>query len=188
MAHVVFDQVQHVLGDLGDLRARLQLQRPEVKLRGESGEVTETTRSNVPDLVIATGTLTASEVAQDGASVMVSFRRGQPFPSSPGFVWTVNGEKGELRLTARGGPTLQANAYTEPVTIEVHDFQTDAVDSVAWAWEEWQTELPVRGRSIATLYDLFAEGKSDGAVPSFEDALERHVQLEKLLERWPRTS
>lgn len=141
----------------------------------------------MPDLVIATGALAASDIAREGASVLVSFRRGQPFLGSPGFVWTVNGEQGEMRLTARGGPTLQANAYTEPVTLEVHDFASDSVEAVAWSWEAWQTELPICGRSIATLYDLFAEGKADGAVPSFDDALARQIQLERLLRTWPRT-
>ncbi|PNY29654.1 NAD(P)-binding protein [Tolypocladium capitatum] len=178
----------HVLGDLTDVRARLQLQRPEVKLRDAStGQVTDWTRSDVPDLVIAIGVLTASDIAQEGATVLVSFRRGQPFLRSPGLVWTVNGEKGEIRLVAQGGPTLHSSTYTEPVTLEVHDFQSDTVEPVGWSWDEWQTELPINGRSIATLYDLFAEGKADGAVPSIEDALARHVQLEKLLQTWPRS-
>jgi hypothetical protein len=50
----------------------------------------------------------------------------------PAFVWTVNGEKGELHLVSPAGPSLQANTYAEPVVIEVRDFETDEVTVVEW--------------------------------------------------------
>lgn len=179
----VFDQVQHVLGSVAEARALLQLQRPEVPLRDPSTrETVGTAHSDVPDLVLATGSVAS------GASVLVRFRRGQPFPGDAGLVWTVNGERGEVRLRAQGGPTLQANAYAEPVTLELHDYAADTVQEVGWEWEEWQAELPVRGRSVAMLYERFAQGSdgvdNDQGTPSFEDAVERHAQLEKLLESW----
>ncbi|KAJ6437445.1 oxidoreductase family protein [Purpureocillium lavendulum] len=199
----LFDQIQHVLGDMDDIQTRLQLQRPDVKLCDPATrQVTETTRSNVPDLIIATGTLSASAAAaaaaaaaassgagaaQPGASVLISYRRGQPFAGSPGLVWTINGERGEIRLTAAGGPTLQSSAYTEPVTIEVHDFMSDEVETVDWAWEPWQEELPIPGRNIAQLYENFAEGRRDASTPSAEDALKRQRQIEEILAPWAAT-
>lgn len=174
-----------MLGDIQGLQSRLQLQRPDVVLIDPSTtKAVETTRSDVPDLVIATGTLPATATTQQGANIVISYRRGQPFPNSPGLVWTINGEKGEVRLTAMGGPTLQSSAYTKPVTIEVHDFASDSVESVPWEWDAWQEELPIPGRNIARLYENFAEGKDNATTPSAEDALKRHVQLGEILEAW----
>ncbi|UNI24960.1 hypothetical protein JDV02_010673 [Purpureocillium takamizusanense] len=241
----LFDQIQHVLGDMQDIRAQLQLQRPNVTLieppssssssspSSSPSKVVEITRSNVPDLIIATGTLlplihqlqpassptttttattnqlnavsSGSGVGSGSApSVLISYRRGQPFPGTPAFVWTINGERGEIRLTAPGGPTLQSSTYAHGtrVTIEVHDFAGrsvsggggggsggggsggnggDVVESVPWEWEAWQGALPVPARNVARIYEDFAEGR---ATPSGEDALKRHVQLGEILRAW----
>jgi hypothetical protein len=42
--------------------------------------------------------------------------------------------------------------------------------------------LPLVGRSIAALYEAFADG--DQGYPTFEDALGRHEQLEGMLAAW----
>ncbi|CAM1508617.1 Fc.00g054650.m01.CDS01 [Cosmosporella sp. VM-42] len=180
----LFDQVQHVLGELVDIRPHLQLQRPHVKIRDPAtNEVTETVKSDVPDLILATASLAGSENTQDSASVLLRFRRGQPFKGEPALVWTINGEKGEIRLVNQGGTTLHAGGYSQPVTIDVHDFETDEVKSVPWEWQDWQNELPDVARSVGAVYERFAEG-DDKNVPSFEDALVRHKQLNEILASW----
>lgn len=180
----MFDQVQHVLGDLQGLESHLQLQRPNVLLRNPSTkEVVETVKSNVPDLIIINGTLAASQVAADGANVLFRFRRGQPFPGDPALSWTINGEKGEIRLQAFGGSSLHANSYTAPLTIEVHDFASDQVQKIDWSWQSWQEDLAIVGRSVGVLYDKFADGVVEGA-PSFETALVRHEQIASALAGW----
>ncbi|GFP59893.1 galactose/lactose metabolism regulatory protein GAL80 [Trichoderma asperellum] len=180
----LFDQVQHVLGDLQDLKSRLQLQRPNVLLRNPSTkEIVETVKSNVPDLVIIDGTLPPSQIAADRASVLFRFRRGQPFLGEPPLSWTINGEKGEIRLQAFGGSSLHANSYDAPVTIEVHDFATDQVQKIEWGWQSWQEELPVVGRSVGLLYERFADGVVEGQ-PTFNTALVRHEQLARVLAGW----
>ncbi|KAL7796752.1 hypothetical protein V8C37DRAFT_371351 [Trichoderma ceciliae] len=180
----LFDQVQHVVGDLQDIKSHLQLQRPNVLLRNPSTkEVVETVKSNVPDLIIINGTLAASQIAAEGANVLFRFRRGQPFLGEPALSWTINGEKGEIRLQAFGGSSLHANSYTTPVTIEVHDFASDQVQTFEWSWQSWQEELPIVGRSVGVLYDKFSNGIVQG-VPSFETALLRHEQLASVLAGW----
>ncbi|KPM41812.1 hypothetical protein AK830_g4754 [Neonectria ditissima] len=178
----VFDQVQYVLGEINDLRTRVQVQRPNVRIRDPAtNKVIETIKSDVPDLVFSAGTLAASSTAQDGASVLLRFRRGQPFRGDPALVWTINGEKGEIRLVAQDGTALHANAYSGPVTIEVDDFETNQVEAVEWEWEGWQEELPLVSRSVAAVYDAFAEG-GNNSIASFGDALVRHKQLTGLLD------
>ncbi|KAL7944935.1 hypothetical protein V8C42DRAFT_324127 [Trichoderma barbatum] len=183
----LFDQVQHVIGDVQGLQSQVQLQRPNVLLRDPSTkEVVETVKSNVPDLIIINGTLAASQIATEGASVLFRFRRGQQFPGEPALSWTINGEKGEIRLLAFGGSSLHANSYNAPLTIEVHDFASDQVQKSDWSWQSWQEELPIVGRSVGVLYDKFADGVVQGA-PSFGSALVRHEQLETVLAGWDET-
>ncbi len=179
----VIDSVQFILGDVQDdgAQARFQLQRPEIKLRDpNSGEIVGTVRTDVPDLFLLTGSLPASALVKQGATLHARFRKGPPFKGEPAFVWTISGEEGELRLVSPAGPALQANSYSSPVTIEVHDFATDQLVPVAWEWSAWQLEIPLAGRSIAALYEAFAAG-DESAYATFEDALRRHEQLDTWL-------
>jgi len=182
----VFDLVQSVLGEAHDLKAHLQLQRPDVRLRDPAtNDIVGTVASDVPDLIYCTGYLKESQFTTEGATVAVRFRRGQPFKGEPPLQWYINCENGEIRIIARGGSTLHANSYSEPVTIEVHNFETDEIRTLAWDWYPWQEEaaLPIVSRSVGALYEAFAEGEN-GIYPSFEDGLRRHEQLHDMLSGW----
>ncbi|KAK2607529.1 hypothetical protein N8I77_006195 [Diaporthe amygdali] len=188
-AHM-FDYVQSVIGEAADVHSHLQLQRPEMKLRDPAtNTIVKTVTSDVPDLITVTASMSGSAVAQKGASLLVRFRRGQQFKGEPALTWHINCEKGEIRLTAPSGTSLHANSYSEPVTIEVHDFQTDEIRNVQWEWPEWEEELdlPIVGRSVAKLYDLFHAEAVEGfprTYPNFSDAFKRHEQLDTLLASW----
>jgi hypothetical protein len=93
---------------------------------------------------------------------------------------TINGEKGEIRLTNSAGTSFQSSADTEAFKIEVHDFETDKVERIEWNWSEWQKDLPVAARGIGSVFEEFAKGK-EGVYPTFEDALALHEQLEGLI-------
>ena len=154
-----------------------------IKLKDlQTQEIVGTVKSNVPDLVIVAGTLSQSDITQKNASFLFRFRRGQPFAGEPDLVWTINGEKGEIRLVAPSGAALHANASTDDLTIEIHDYETDKVESVEWSFEDWQTELPLFARNTGKVYDVYAAG--EGPVPTFGDALVRHEQLEGMLSGW----
>ncbi|KAL0765926.1 hypothetical protein CaCOL14_011668 [Colletotrichum acutatum] len=157
----LFDQVQHVLGEATIQHSHTQIQRPDVKIRNPSTQqIVETVESNVPDLLVATATLPPSNlVSAQGATLLARFRRGQPFAGEPQLSWTINGGKGEIRLTSHNSVALQAFADVDGVKIEVHDFESGEVESVPWAWEEgWQAELPVpasmRSSSVITMDTL----------------------------------
>lgn len=185
----MFDYVQSVVGEASELQSRLQLQRPDVKLRDSSGKIVGTVSSDVPDLIAVTGSITESDFVQRGATLDVRFRRGQQFKGEPALTWHINCEKGEIRLISPSGTSLHAGSYDEPVTIEIHDFDKDEVRQEAWKWPGWQEEagLPVVGRSVAQLYEAFYDYTVEGGVrqfPSFADALMRHEQLDSMLSRW----
>jgi len=185
-ATVVFDTIQSVIGEVQDIDTRLQLQRPEVKLRDpQTGNIVGTATSNVPDLIIATGVIQQSEIASKGAAFSIRFRRGQPFKGEPALTWHINSEKGEIRLIMPGGVSIGALGYSEPVVIDVHEFATDQVRRVEWKWPAWQEEanIPIVSRSIAALYEAYADGQTESYV-NFEGALRRHEQLHGMLSGW----
>ncbi|KAH8681266.1 hypothetical protein BX600DRAFT_16789 [Xylariales sp. PMI_506] len=176
----LFDTVQFVLGDIEDVSSRLQIQRPQAKIKDAStGEIVETIKSDVPDLIHVTGSLPESATTAEGATLHLAFRRGQPFKGEAPLIWTVNGEKGEIRLVAWGGPAIQANSHGEPLTIEVHDHETDEVDEIPWSWTMYEG-YPLAARNIGALYDAYAAG-NPANYPDFEHALKRHNQLEAIL-------
>lgn len=177
----VFDSVQSVLGDVQNLHGQPTLQRPEIKLLDpEKKEISGTVRSDVPDLIFITGTLPASETVQPGAGFSFRYRRSPRFKGDQVLVWTVNGEKGEIRVTA---PKTSSFHGDQEVTIETHDFATGEVENVEWQWEKWQEALPLPARSIGLVYEAFARGDESG-YPSFEHALKRQQQLETVLSKW----
>lgn len=166
------------MGDFENPEAHLGLQRPLVKIRDiQANRIIERTPTNVPDFIAVSG------LTNKNVSLLTRFRAGQPFPGEAPLTWTINGENGEIRLIARGGTTLHASAYSEPVTIEIHDFETDRVEEIDWKWETWQEELPMIARSIGMVYEKFADEDKVG-LAAFEDALIRHQQLEGFLDKW----
>ncbi|KAK1585630.1 oxidoreductase family protein [Colletotrichum navitas] len=175
----LFDQIQYALGEATIQQSHAQIQRPNVRIRDPATrQIVETVPTDVPDLLAVTATLPASDFVAPDATLLARFRRGQPFPGDPQLLWTIHGERGEIRLTSQNSVALQAFADGDAVRIEVHDFASDKVERVAWAWADWQDELPVPARCIGAVYEAFAQGEgAAGLLASFDDALRRHEQL-----------
>lgn len=194
-AHTI-DYVHDVLGEFEHgFQSRMQLQRPVLKLRDQEGRTTDReVRSDVPDLVVVHGKLVKGEkngavdVAED-ATLSVTFRSGQQFKDTPGFIWTINGEKGEIMVTANGA-YLHSDSYKDPIEIKLHDHASDEVVEIEWDWQDWQKELPYRSRIVAELYERFANwwenGRPEGDLsderewPRLHDAVVRMRELEVL--------
>lgn len=178
----VFDWVQHVLGDLGDIQSRLQLQRPKLNVvDSHTGRPVDTMISDVPDLIHVTGTLPETEHIVKNATLHMRFRRAQAFQGDPALVWTIFGEKGEIRLTAVFDTMLQVSQLLD-VTIEVHDHKAHEVERVDFKWGSYP-ELPHLARSYGPIYEAYANGTT-GTYADFEHGLKRHKQLDKMLEKW----
>lgn len=116
----------------------------------------------MPDLLTLHGALAPSSQSKPGATLSILFRRGQPFPGTPSLVWTINCERGEIRLVSPAGIALQARGYDSPVTIQVHHFDTDKVEDIEWKWSERQEELPILARAVSECLYAFAEGREAG--------------------------
>lgn len=149
----------------------------------------------MPDLISVVGTLTppklpsSSSFFGDGsATLQARLRVGEPFPGQPGYVWTVEGEKGELRLEAAAGPAMIAvgggNNNEGPMAVKLwlHDFATNEVTEVPWHWQDWQSTLEsVGSRNIGAVYEAYAEGR-EADYATFADAQARHEQLDGWLD------
>lgn len=165
------------------MAAHFQLQRPEGKIFDPvTKEALPSVKSDVPDLIIATAVLPESSLVTKNATLLFRYRRGQPFPGEPAFVWTIAGEKGEIRVTSQEAAAISVLWNAKSPTIEVHDFETESVEQVEWGWEGWQEDLPMPARNVGSLYEAWAEGR--GRYPTFVDALGRHLQLEEMLGDW----
>lgn len=164
------------------MKGHFQLQRPEGKLFDPTTkEPLPSIPSDVPDLIIATATLPETPITAKNATLLVRFRRGQPFPGEPQLVWTINGEKGEIQVVSEGAVALSVLWGAKKPTIQVHDFESNQVDELEWGWQDWQEELPMPARNIGAMYEAWLEGKN---YPTFEDAAVRHEQLEEILGDW----
>lgn len=184
----MWDSIQSVLGDAEDLHALLQIQRPEIKIREQGGtKIIETVTTNVPDVTLVTARLPESSIVKKGATLIAEYRRNPAFkdPKEPALVWTISGEKGNLRLVSPASIALNGGAYglPDPITVELHDIATGEVKSVEWQWEGWQEDVPHPGRSIASLYEAFADG-AESKYATFDVALKRHQQLDSLLDKF----
>lgn len=94
--------------------------------------------------------------------LLATFRLGPQFKDQPGLSWTINGEQGELRLSAPG-PYLHAGySFAGPITIAHHDHTTDEVKDLGWDWPEWQKEYGLRARSTAELFERYADWVESG--------------------------
>ncbi|CAK7199814.1 hypothetical protein SEUCBS139899_002500 [Sporothrix eucalyptigena] len=198
LGHLI-DSIQFAIGDLKDTKALSQIQRPNIKLtRSEkdgSTTVVKTVTSNVPDLISVLGTLKprkgdGEQYFSDGsATLQVRLRRGEPFPGDNSLVFSVTGEKGELRLTSQAVMFIQAagggnnNEGSTAVKISLHDFATNKVTDVPWSWPDWQNDQEkVPSRNIGALYEAYAENR-EADYATFADAVVRHEQIENWLDQ-----
>ncbi|KAI8808073.1 oxidoreductase family protein [Cladochytrium replicatum] len=154
----MIDYVHEVLGDWESFNARGQIQRHSLGVVGSEKHI----KSDVPDYVSVHGTLHDKGLTVPGALLTATFRLGQPFKDDHGFRWTMNGEKGELRITAPGPFLMSGDSYYGPVTIEHYDHASNEVKKLEWDWPDWQKALPIRARATAELYERYAEWVESG--------------------------
>lgn len=170
----MLDSIHTALGPFSSTSTSLSTTRPKVKILSSSGQVTETMTSNTPDHIIYTGRLSHS----DNAPISILFRRGPAFKDTKGFVWSIQGEKGEIRVESVG-PAFQAFDLGSQILLE--DFESGNVEKVDW--EDKQNPLNLPARDIGALYDAFAN-EEKGAYPDFEDAVGLHKELEAMWKHW----
>jgi hypothetical protein len=139
--------------------------------------------SDVPDLLSLHGNLAPASHAVPNATLSFLFRRGQPFPGTPSLNWNITCERGEIRVISPTSMTLQTRENDRPITIQVHHFDNDEVEDVAWDWSDRQREVPIIGRDVMECLYAFADRKAEGdGWVGLEDAARYAQLIESFLE------
>lgn len=188
------DYVHEVLGEFASFQSRMQIQRPVIKIMDNGGSQIREMQSDVPDFLAIHGKLAKGkgDIAED-ATLSLTYRTGEQFKGTPGFVWTINGEIGEIMVTANG-VYIQTDSYKDAIEIKVHDHASDEVVDVKFEWEDWQKELPYRSKNVAKLYELYAHWRETGMPagdlpegqdwPRLHDAVTRMKEMDDLFKQY----
>ncbi|KAI1469639.1 NAD(P)-binding protein [Daldinia caldariorum] len=188
------DYAHEVLREFVSFQSRMQIQRPIVEILGKDGTRIGEMGSDVPDFLAVHGRLAKgkADIAEDATSSF-TYRSGQQFKGTPGFVWTINGEAGEIMVTANGA-YVHSDSYRELIGIKIHDHASDEVVDVKWDWEDWQEELPYRSRIVAELYERYAHwwngGRPTGRLseerdwPRLHDAVVRMKEMGEIFKQY----
>lgn len=161
----VLDFVQAAIGrlDTSSIRSKSQVERPNIRFQDPAtNEFVGQTVSSIPDLLTLHGTLAASPQTAPNATLAFQFRSGPAFPGTPMLTWTVECERGEIKLISETSPFLRFSDADGPVTIQVHDFESGEVKEVPWDWTEEQKNVPVIARGVMKSVLDFADGKKEG--------------------------
>lgn len=162
--------VLRALGELGSFGAILEVKRPEVELLDKpDGTVVETMQRTSHDQILIQGHL------DSGALLSHHLRGGKAFPGSPGLMWRIYGETGEIQVTA-SGPNLQLGY--EDARIQLHRHASGEVETVELAKDEW-SELPLVAQNVARMYEAFADERA-ADYPDWREAVVRHRLVEEL--------
>ena len=125
---------------------------------------------DAPDVITLQGRL------KSGGVLTMNLREGKPFKGSPGMVWRIYGETGEIELLAQA---TFAQLGTPVHSLKLHHFENDVVEEICYDDLMHHKELPPISRNIAALYDNFADGKTEGYV-QWDEAIRHHELLEGL--------
>lgn len=170
------DSIANVLGPIKLTASNLSLLRPEVKILSSAGDVLRTIKSNVPDRFQIEGSL----LSFSNAPLSISFRRAAPFKGTKALIWSIEGEKGEIRVEA---DRASIQVWDSDARILVEDFESGEVEAVTWQDGMAERGFTGAARNIGSLYEAFAGGE-EKAWPNFEDALERHRLLKEVWGDW----
>lgn len=173
-----FDVITNTLGQLSSFSAILGIQRSETKLRsaplaaGPGVPIVGTIPRTTPDHILLQGHLAS------GALISYSVRGGLPIPGTPGLVWSIYGENGEIRVTAEG-TNLHIGAPGD--SIMIHDHATNTAEKIEWENDQWD-ELPWPAKNVARLYEAFALDDKQ-AYADWDESLVRHRLVEEMFKR-----
>ena len=164
------DMVLYSVGELGNFRSLLSIQRPSVDIIDPETLSTTTIQRTTYDQILVQGTL------QSGGVISVHQRGGPPFKGSPGLVWRIQGELGEIEVTADGSfPHL---GYKQ-MDIRIHNFESDNVIAEDWRAQESRStrDLHAPAADIAEIYEAFARGDTH---TDWEEAVRRHEMIDEV--------
>jgi predicted dehydrogenase len=152
--------VRDVLGEVVELSARLATRRTSVRVI----ETGETRTMTAPDQVLIEGVLAS------GAPISVHYRGGAP--RGTGFLWEINGTKGDIQVTGANGHAQMVQLFVEGARGDDRELRPlDIPEAYTSGWPE--NVIP---GNVARVYARMAADLRDGTrtAPSFDDAVALH--------------
>jgi predicted dehydrogenase len=163
-----------VLGEFASVQSILANQRPQVKiLRADGSVLEESAKKSAPDHIMLQGTLTS------GAVFSATVRGGSPFKDTPGLVWSIYGERGEVKV-------LGPSAFIELAgtsSIELYDFGKGVVEQIEYKKGTFDEFGPL-SRNVARVYEATAAGDKS-LLCDFEGAVKRHEFIDEVYRQNP---
>ena len=163
-AHMI-DLVLLVLGELSAFRTQRTVQVPIIS---SDGTVLEIVVTDVADHLMLQDTLSL------GAPLSITFRPGPPFKDTPGFIWMIHGEKGDIRIIAPG-PALQANDEGTDSTFHTFDEELELI-----GWVRLFKSLPLPTPNVAAMYEAHANANREDKYPDLGHAVRTHKYIEEV--------
>lgn len=147
-------------------------QRPKVDLVDDKDNVVETVEKDTPDQVMFAGRL------ENGTLLSYHLRGGAPFADQPGVIWTIYGEKGEIKIT---NPMSLLDIVPAGINIQLQVFGKEGVEELKVP-EDDMTSLKHPSQNVGRIYEAFAKGEV-GTYPDWKLAMKRHELMEEMWRR-----
>jgi predicted dehydrogenase len=153
--------VMDVLGGVADLSSMLATRRTTAF----AADTKETLPVSAPDQVLVNGVLV------NGAPISIHYRGGMSRDGA-GFLWEINGTKGDIRVLGPFGHTQMVQLSLKGAQGDEKEFRSLEVPAV---YRSGWPEDPVPG-NVARVYAQMARDLREGThtAPSFEDAVAVH--------------
>jgi predicted dehydrogenase len=129
-------------------------------------------RNTVPDQIMLQGI-----IGSPGVPISIHHRGGAPFPGTPIAEWRIQGDNGEIRITASSG---SLNVGRPDTKIELFDKTTGEIEILVPEKGQWDN-LPFAAHNIAKLYEAFRKNEW---YPDFSWAVKRHEMIEEMWQRY----
>lgn len=168
------DVVCAVLGEYAEVSARLTTQCPEVRVMAADGTVVREVTRTSADHVAFMGQM------RSGVSSSVLLRQGPTFAGDNGLEWSIVGERGCLRVTAKSPVAFN---FGGDVHVRLFVFETGEVLDIWRATNQVEDDLrgleaiPAPAKAVARLYEAYAEGVG---YQGWTQALRRHKLIDAL--------
>jgi predicted dehydrogenase len=118
---------------------------------------------------------------KSGAIFNYNLRGGMPFAGADGLIWTIYGEKGEIRVTS---PSSLIDIDHEGIKIQLHIFGEKEPQTLELAQDEME-KLPDPQQSVGRIYLAYLEGNEGdmAGYPTWETGFKVHELIEDMYNR-----
>lgn len=172
-----FNHIQSVLGEIDTYQSILGNQRPVATIidPAQDGKEIEKINKDVPDQVMMQGRL------KSGALLSYHLRGGANFAGAEGVIWSIYGEKGEIRIT---NPASPIDISHDGIKIQLHLFGEKEPKTLELPENEME-KLSDPARSVGMIYLAYYNGNQGGMAgyPDWETGFKVHEVVEDMFSR-----